>query len=236
MALELIGRKFGATVLDLHHRRGRSDLPHHEDEIAQSCRSPGSRVCARLDARQFLSVRGTKMSKRFGNYTTARDLQQDGVDAGAIRLLIFQTHYRQKLDLTDAALAEFAAALNVDLNAPAPGQRGRRVRVRFRSLVARRRGRPEPFPGGLEATDAVETTRPRVSRSDGWMLAPGPPNRCRIRVRRVLRQQGGRGRGLDGARSRHAGISPRLIYSCCCSRGVGVRDRKDGTIGIFRRA
>jgi cysteinyl-tRNA synthetase len=54
---------------------------------------------------EFLSVRGTKMSKRFGNYTTARDMQQDGVDAGAIRLLIFQTHYRQKLDLTDDALA-----------------------------------------------------------------------------------------------------------------------------------
>jgi cysteinyl-tRNA synthetase len=54
---------------------------------------------------EFLNVRGTKMSKRFGNITTARDLRQDGVDAGAIRLLVFQTHYRQKLDLTDEALA-----------------------------------------------------------------------------------------------------------------------------------
>jgi cysteinyl-tRNA synthetase len=54
---------------------------------------------------EFLNVRGTKMSKRFGNITTPRDLKQDGVDAGAIRLLVFQTHYRQKLDLTDDALA-----------------------------------------------------------------------------------------------------------------------------------
>ena len=45
------------------------------------------------------------MSKRFGNITTARDLREDGVDPGAIRLLIYQTHYRQKLDLTDTALA-----------------------------------------------------------------------------------------------------------------------------------
>jgi cysteinyl-tRNA synthetase len=53
----------------------------------------------------FLRVRGTKMSKRFGNITTARDLRQDGVDPGALRLLVYQTHYRQELDLTDDALA-----------------------------------------------------------------------------------------------------------------------------------
>ena len=53
---------------------------------------------------EFLNIRGTKMSKRFGNYTTPRDLKADGVDAGAVRLLVFQTHYRQKLDLTDDAL------------------------------------------------------------------------------------------------------------------------------------
>ncbi len=45
------------------------------------------------------------MSKRFGNITTARDLREDGVDAGAIRLLMFQAHYRQRLDLTDDGLA-----------------------------------------------------------------------------------------------------------------------------------
>ncbi len=54
---------------------------------------------------EFLNVRGQKMSKRYGNYTTPRDLREDGVDPGAIRLLFFQTHYRQKLDLTDEALA-----------------------------------------------------------------------------------------------------------------------------------
>ena len=50
-------------------------------------------------------MRGEKMSKRFGNITTPRDLREDGVDAGAIRLLMFQTHYRQQLDLTDEGLA-----------------------------------------------------------------------------------------------------------------------------------
>jgi cysteinyl-tRNA synthetase len=106
MALELIGQRFQANVLDLH--TGGVDLifPHHEDEIAQSCAYTGQPEFARYWMHgEFLNVRGTKMSKRFGNITTARDLRQDGVDAGAIRLLAFQTHYRQKLDLTDEGLA-----------------------------------------------------------------------------------------------------------------------------------
>ena len=106
MALELIGQRYGTDVLDIH--AGGVDLifPHHEDEIAQSCAYTGREHFARYWLHgEFLNVRGTKMSKRFGNITTPRDLRQDGVDAGALRLLMFQTHYRQKLDLTDEALA-----------------------------------------------------------------------------------------------------------------------------------
>ncbi|HEV8198365.1 MAG TPA: cysteine--tRNA ligase [Gemmatimonadales bacterium] len=106
MALELIGQRFGVKVLDIH--TGGVDLifPHHEDEIAQSCAYTGETEFARVWMHAaFLRVRGTKMSKRFGNITTARDLRQDGVDPGAIRLLVYQTHYRQELDLTDEALA-----------------------------------------------------------------------------------------------------------------------------------
>ncbi len=106
MALELIGQKAGAKVLDIH--TGGVDLifPHHEDEIAQSCAFTGEAEFARLWMHgAFLRVRGTKMSKRFGNITTPRDLREDGVDAGAIRLLVYQAHYRQELDLTDEALA-----------------------------------------------------------------------------------------------------------------------------------
>src|SRR5207247_3745873 len=47
---------------------------------------------------------GTKMSKRFGNFLTARDLREQGVDAAAVRLLVWQTHYRQPLDFNDEAL------------------------------------------------------------------------------------------------------------------------------------
>ena len=106
MALALVGGHWGTDVLDIH--AGGVDLifPHHEDEIAQSCAYTGKELFARYWLHgEFLNIRGTKMSKRFGNITTPRDLREDGVDAGAIRLLMFQTHYRQKLDLTDEALA-----------------------------------------------------------------------------------------------------------------------------------
>jgi cysteinyl-tRNA synthetase len=106
MALQLIGARYGIKVLDIH--AGGVDLifPHHEDEIAQSCAYTGEADFARIWMHgEFLNVRGQKMSKRYGNYTTPRDLREDGIDPGAIRLLFFQTHYRQKLDLTDEALA-----------------------------------------------------------------------------------------------------------------------------------
>jgi len=106
MALELIRRRLGSDVLDIH--AGGVDLifPHHEDEIAQSCAYTGRDEFARYWLHgEFLNIRGEKMSKRFGNITTARDLREDGVDPGAVRLLMFQVHYRQRLDLTDEGLA-----------------------------------------------------------------------------------------------------------------------------------
>jgi cysteinyl-tRNA synthetase len=105
MALALIGERWGIEVLDIH--AGGVDLifPHHEDEIAQSCAYTGQELFARYWVHgEFLNIRGTKMSKRFGNITTARDLREDGLDPEAVRLLVYQAHYRQKLDLTDEGL------------------------------------------------------------------------------------------------------------------------------------
>ncbi|HEX5386175.1 MAG TPA: cysteine--tRNA ligase [Gemmatimonadales bacterium] len=106
MALDLIATHAGTDVLDIH--AGGVDLifPHHEDEIAQSCAYTGKPEFARYWLHgEFLNVHGTKMSKRYGNILTARDLKEQGVDAGAVRRLIFGTHYRQTLDWTDEALA-----------------------------------------------------------------------------------------------------------------------------------
>ena len=111
MSLEQIGKCCRTETLDIH--AGGVDLifPHHEDEIAQSEAATGQPFARYWLHGEFLNVRGTKMSKRFGNFLTARDLREQGVDAAAVRLLFWQTHYRKALDFTDEALA--AAAVGV---------------------------------------------------------------------------------------------------------------------------
>ncbi len=105
MSLDEIGRRFGVETLDIH--AGGVDLifPHHENEIAQSEGLTGQSFSRFWVHGAFLNVRGTKMSKRYGNFLTARDLKDGGLDPGAIRLLTFQTHYRKELDYNDDALA-----------------------------------------------------------------------------------------------------------------------------------
>ncbi|HXV85346.1 MAG TPA: cysteine--tRNA ligase [Gemmatimonadales bacterium] len=103
MALKEIAR-FGVRTLDIH--AGGVDLifPHHENEIAQSEGVTGQAFARYWLHGEFLTMAGTKMSKRFGNVLTVRDLQEERVDAGAFRMLVFSTHYRQQLNFTDEAL------------------------------------------------------------------------------------------------------------------------------------
>lgn len=104
MALEEIRRRFNVETLDIH--AGGVDLifPHHENEIAQSEGATGEAFARWWLHGEFLLMDGTKMSKRYGNILTARDLHEQGVDASAVRLLMFSTHYRQQLNFTDEAL------------------------------------------------------------------------------------------------------------------------------------
>jgi cysteinyl-tRNA synthetase len=104
MSLAEIAKCCGVQTLDIH--AGGIDLifPHHENEIAQSEGATGQPFSRHWVHGEFLNVRGTKMSKRHGNFLTARDLREQGVDAAAVRLLFFQTHYRQPVDFTDEAL------------------------------------------------------------------------------------------------------------------------------------
>jgi cysteinyl-tRNA synthetase len=120
----------GETV-DIH--AGGVDLmfPHHEDEIAQSEAATGKPFVRTWLHAEFLQVGGAKMSKRYGNIVTARDLREDGWDAAAIRTLFCSTHYRRQLQFTDdalhaaargaARLAEFRARLAGAAPAAAPG-------------------------------------------------------------------------------------------------------------------
>ncbi len=104
MSLTEIRQRFGVETLDIH--AGGVDLifPHHENEIAQSEGATGQPFARYWLHGEFLFIRGTKMSKRFGNTLTARDLKEEGVDAAAVRMLVWSTHYRQQLNFTDEAL------------------------------------------------------------------------------------------------------------------------------------
>jgi cysteinyl-tRNA synthetase len=105
MSLSEIAKCCGVETLDIH--AGGIDLifPHHENEIAQSEGATGKQFARHWVHGEFLNVKGTKMSKRHGNFLTARDLREQGIDAAAVRLLFFQTHYRQPVDFNDEALA-----------------------------------------------------------------------------------------------------------------------------------
>jgi cysteinyl-tRNA synthetase len=146
MSLDEIGRRFGVATLDIH--AGGIDLifPHHEDEIAQSEAVTGEPFARLWLHGAFLNVKGSKMSKRFGNILTARDLREERVDPGAIRLLMFQTHYRKELDYTDEALAAardgsrrlgiFGERLEAAVHAEAEEPRFRELAATLRTRVA----------------------------------------------------------------------------------------------------
>jgi cysteinyl-tRNA synthetase len=99
MALSLFG-----DTLDLHC--GGVDLifPHHEDEIAQSEGATGVTFARCWCHGEFLLTDGTKMAKRVGNVMTVADLRAQRISAAAVRHLMATAHYRQKLNLSEAAI------------------------------------------------------------------------------------------------------------------------------------
>ena len=94
----MIHRYLG-TPIDIHG--GGSDLvfPHHENETAQALcawHTPLANVWMHTG---MLRVEGEKMSKSLGNFYTLKEVL-DRYPAGAVRLLMLQTHYRSPLDFS----------------------------------------------------------------------------------------------------------------------------------------
>ncbi len=123
MAQALLG-----DTLDLHC--GGVDLifPHHEDEIAQSEGATGVTFSRRWCHGEFLLTDGAKMAKRVGNVLSVADLRAARISGAALRHLMYTTHYRQVLNLSEAALeASQRAVAHVGEFAErvaAPGARG----------------------------------------------------------------------------------------------------------------
>ncbi len=94
-------------TFDIHG--GGIDLvfPHHENEIAQSRCSFGSKLMAQVWMHNgFLQVEGEKMAKSAGNFITIRQLLNEGWEGDELRLNMLRTHYRQPLDWTLNSLTE----------------------------------------------------------------------------------------------------------------------------------
>ena len=109
MALSELDSRFGVETLDIH--AGGVDLifPHHENEIAQSEGATGKPFARYWIHGEFLMVQGTKMSKRYGNFLTPRDLRESGIDVATVRLAMFGANYRQEMNFSDQRLDESAA-------------------------------------------------------------------------------------------------------------------------------
>lgn len=101
----MVREVLGETI-DIHV--GGADLifPHHENEIAQSEAVTGQSLAKYWLHNGMVAVNGEKMSKSLGNFTTIRQLlDQGGVDPMALRLFVLQANYRKPLDFTDEAIA-----------------------------------------------------------------------------------------------------------------------------------
>ena len=107
MSMKYLGETF-----DIHCGGVDNIFPHHENEIAQSEAATGKKFVNFWMHNEHLQVEGKKMSKRFGNFYTLRDLLVKGHDPIAIRYLLMSTHYRQQFNFTFDGLEAAKGAMD----------------------------------------------------------------------------------------------------------------------------
>lgn len=86
---------------DIH--TGGIDLafPHHENEIAQSLGGTDQQTYAKTFVHnEHVMVDGKKMSKSLGNFYTLKDIEKQGFDPLAFRLLVLQSHYKKQTNFS----------------------------------------------------------------------------------------------------------------------------------------
>src|SRR5664279_3157467 len=77
---------------------------HHPNEIAQTEAATHKLLANYWIHTAFMLVAGQKMSKSLGNTYTLYDIENQNYDLLALRYLYMQTHYRQEMNFTFAAL------------------------------------------------------------------------------------------------------------------------------------
>jgi cysteinyl-tRNA synthetase len=106
MSMKYLGETF-----DIHCGGVDNMFPHHENEIAQSEAATSKKFVDYWMHNEHLLVEGKKMSKRFGNFYTLRDLLAKGYDPIVIRYLLMSTHYRQQFNFTFEGLEASKGAI-----------------------------------------------------------------------------------------------------------------------------
>jgi cysteinyl-tRNA synthetase len=101
----MVRDQFGDTI-DIHTGGADLQFPHHENEIAQSEAATGKTLSNYWLHNGMVNVGGEKMSKSLGNFTTVRQLlEEGGVNPRVLRLFLLQGQYRKPIDFTDEAIA-----------------------------------------------------------------------------------------------------------------------------------
>lgn len=90
---------FGGAY-DMHGGADELVYPHHESHLAQLSALTGRTPVRLWTHVGLVYVRGKKMGKSLGNTVAARDLVRD-YGANAVRLYMYGTHYRKRLDFDE---------------------------------------------------------------------------------------------------------------------------------------
>ncbi|MCL4375925.1 cysteine--tRNA ligase, partial [Candidatus Parvarchaeota archaeon] len=109
--------KYLGKTIDVHC--GAVDLifPHHENEIAQSESYSKQKFVDYWLHGEHLLVNGQKMSKSLNNFYTLRDLEKQGFNPLSFRLMVIDSHYRNKLDFNFENLKKYEKMLaKIDLS------------------------------------------------------------------------------------------------------------------------
>jgi cysteinyl-tRNA synthetase len=99
MAQHLLGES-----IDIHTGGIDNMFPHHENEIAQSEGASGKKFANIWVHNEHLLVDGKKMAKSAGTFITLDEIIKRGYSPLAFKFLLFQTHYRSKLNFIWSAM------------------------------------------------------------------------------------------------------------------------------------
>lgn len=101
-----MSEKYLSQEFDIHGGGADLKFPHHDNEIAQSVCSSGKNFAKYWIHNGFLTVEGEKMSKSLGNFTTPRDLLNDGVDGEVLRFALLSTLYSKPMDFSKKLISD----------------------------------------------------------------------------------------------------------------------------------